>query len=73
MDNEYTIDAMQPSDWAAVQSIYREGLATGLAAFMLTPLIWKDWDAGHLKVGRQVARRSGDILGWSALAPVADT
>ena len=73
MVQQLTIDAMRPSDWSAVRSIYRDGLATGLAAFMLTPPNWKDWNAGHLQVGRQVARQSGDIVGWSALAPVADT
>ncbi len=69
----FSIDDMQRGDWARVRAVYAEGLATGLAAFMTTPPIWPAWDAGHLAVGRLVARRDGAIIGWSALARVADT
>jgi L-amino acid N-acyltransferase YncA len=69
-----TIEPLTPDDWNAVRAIYREGLATGLAAFMTDPPGWEAWDAGHLPVGRLVARTSdGAIAGWSALAPVPDT
>lgn len=83
------IDAMQVRDWAKVRTIFGEGLATGLAAFRLIPPVWKDWNAGHLAFGRLVARRAAcrdpaagrsntpgrddRILGWGALAPVADS
>ena len=72
------LDEMQKKDWVQVRTIYGQGLATGIAAFMTVPPIWKDWDAGHLSLGRTVARegtRGGDgrVLGWAALAPVADT
>ena len=71
---EYHIDTMHQKDWLQVRTIYGEGLATGLAAFMLVPPIWKDWDAEHLTLGRIVARDcAGRVLGWSALAPVPDT
>ena len=70
---EFVIDGMQRGDWPRVRDIYAEGLATGLAAFMLKPPVWKVWDAGHLTVGRCVARNeAGRPLGWSALAPVPD-
>ena len=70
---EYRIDTMHQKDWVQVRSIYGQGLATGLAAFRLSPPIWKDWDAGHLSFGRSVARDTQDsVLGWSALAPVPD-
>lgn len=70
----FAIDAMKQNDWKLVREIYREGLATGLAAFMLNPPLWKTWDAGHLAVGRLIARTDdGAIAGWSALAPVPDT
>lgn len=70
----FTIDDMRKHDWKQVRNIYREGLATGLAAFMLDPPIRKVWDAGHLMVGRFVARTdNAAIVGWSALAPVPDT
>lgn len=70
---EFVIDGMRREDWPSVRDIYAEGLATGLAAFMLKPPGWKVWDAGHLPVGRLVARHEdGRLLGWSALAPVPD-
>jgi len=70
----FAIDDMRKEDWKQVRSIYREGLATGLAAFVLNPPTWKDWDIGHLTVGRLVARAGdGAIVGWAALAPVPDT
>ena len=71
---EFTLDDMHKNDWAQVKSIYAAGLKTGLAAFMLSPPKWKDWDSGHLCLGRIVARdEQGLVLGWSALAPAPDT
>ncbi|MEZ5855752.1 MAG: hypothetical protein R3D67_13780 [Hyphomicrobiaceae bacterium] len=68
-----TIVAMDRADWKAVKAIYAEGLATGLAAFMTTPPLWRDWDRQALAIGRLVARSGNDIVGWAALAGVADT
>ena len=73
MQHAFSIDDMQTLDWARVRAIYAEGLATGMAAFMSTPPIWRAWDASHFPFGRLVARRDGQVLGWSALARVADT
>jgi len=71
---EVHIDPMQRKDWAQVKTIYGQGLATGVAAFMSVPPTWKEWDAGHLAFGRIVARdQAGRVLGWSALAPAPDT
>ena len=70
---EIHIEAMLKKDWVQVRTIYGQGLATGIAAFMTTPSRWKDWNAGHLEICRNVARDdAGMVLGWSALAPVAD-
>ena len=70
----FTIDAMQRDDWRAVRAIYREGLAGGLAAFMTAPPAWPAWHAGHLEIGRFVARDAERrVAGWAALAPVPDT
>ncbi len=68
------IDAMQDCDWPEVRAIYRAGLKTGVAAFMKNPPSWKAWNAGHLAVGRLVARNgSGRTVGWAALTPAPDT
>lgn len=71
---DIVIEAMQRRDWAQVRTIYAEGLATGLAAFMQTAPKWEAWDAGHLAIGRMVAR-DGErrVVGWAALSPVPDT
>ena len=72
------IGAMKRKDWVQVRTIYGQGLATGIAAFMMFSPVWKVWDAGHLPLARTVAREDasegdGRVLGWAALAPVADT
>lgn len=71
-ETAFKIDAMQDGDWSQVRAIYGEGLATGLAAFMLDPPRRQDWDRGHLTVGRLVARSRDSVIGWAALAPVPD-
>ena len=67
-----TVEPMRRSDWVAVRSIYGEGLATGMAAFMKAPPRWQVWNARYLKPGRLVARLKGTIVGWAAMAPVPD-
>lgn len=68
------IENMQRDDWKDVRAIYGEGLATGLAAFMTSPPKWGAWNAGHLDIGRLVARRGdGTATGFAALSPVPDT
>ena len=61
------------ADWPAVQAIYAEGLATGLAAFMTDPPSQLKWDAGHLPFSQLVLRDSDTLLGWSDLTPVDNT
>ncbi len=68
------VEPMQPGDWRQVRRIFAEGLATGLAAFWPKPPIWRDWNAGHLELGRLVVRDAeGTVVGWSALAPAPET
>ncbi|MBT5570625.1 MAG: hypothetical protein HOJ90_05335 [Alphaproteobacteria bacterium] len=69
-----TVETMQREDWKQVRALYGAGLATGLAAFMTAPPKWASWNAGHLDIGRLVARGAdGTILGFAALSPVPDT
>jgi len=68
------IENMQRNDWKDVRAIYGEGLATGLAAFTLTPPKWPEWNRDHLAFGRLVARDdAGGVVGWAALSLVPDT
>lgn len=65
------IDVMRPDDWAAVQTIYAEGIATGDATFETGVPSWEEWDAAHLAEPRLVARRDGEVVGWVAAVPVS--
>jgi L-amino acid N-acyltransferase YncA len=66
------LQAMRPDDWPAVRAIYEAGIATGNATFETTAPDWPAWDATHLPGHRLVARVDGQVVGWSALAPVSD-
>jgi L-amino acid N-acyltransferase YncA len=65
------IAEMSPADWPEVESIYIEGLETGLATFEIESPGWENWDSGHLKVGRLVAKVEDKIVGWAALSAVS--
>lgn len=66
------IEAMCPSDWPAVKSIFEQGIATGLATFDPEPPDWSAWDSSHLPECRLVARDLvGAVLGWAALSPTS--
>ena len=66
------IAAMTPEDAAAVLAIYANGIATGDATFQTEVPGWEEWDAGHLRTPRLVARDTqGAVLGWCALSPVS--
>ncbi|PPF56551.1 N-acetyltransferase [Rathayibacter sp. AY1C2] len=65
------IRPMTPEDWAAVETIYGDGIVTGHATFEAEPPTWEAFDAGKLDVGRLVAVDGDQILGWAALSPVS--
>jgi L-amino acid N-acyltransferase YncA len=63
---------MTDADWASVESIYREGIATGNATFEAEPPTWPAFDSGKLDWGRLVAEdAAGAIIGWVAAASVS--
>ncbi len=66
-----TIDALQPADWAAIQTIYREGMATRNATFETIVPAWETWDQSHLPCCRLAARHGETVVGWAALLPVS--
>jgi L-amino acid N-acyltransferase YncA len=71
MDRPITIEPLGEHHWDAVRSIYLQGIATGNATFQQTAPDWKEWDAGHLRTCRMVARSDQEIVGWAALTPVS--
>ena len=60
---------LQPGDFAAVATIFAEGIATGLATFETEVPSWEEWDAAHLPGHRYVAELDGEIAGWVAVVP----
>lgn len=68
----FIIDEMKKSDWKQVRLIYLEGIKTGVATFEKDIPSWDEWDAGHLKVARLVARSDDAVLGWAALTPYSN-
>jgi len=66
------IRAMTSEDWAAVRSIYEEGIATENATFETETPDWDTWNTGHLKECRLVGLDdTGKVAGWAALTPVS--
>ncbi|XXM73656.1 N-acetyltransferase family protein [Lysinibacillus sphaericus] len=65
------IEEMKSEDWAGVREIYLEGIATGNATFQKDAPSWEEWDKGHAKEGRIVARTADCLQGWAALSPVS--
>jgi len=57
--------------WAAVQEIYRAGIASGNATFETEVPEWEQWDAKHLQFARLVILVDGEVKGWAALSLVS--
>jgi len=58
-------------DWASVEAIHREGIATGNATFDAEPPSWQHFDAGRHPDLRLVAELDGRLVGWAAASPVS--
>lgn len=68
---DFTVEKMKDEDWPIVQSIYREGIATGNATFETDVPEWEKWDKSHLSDCRLVAKSADEIVGWIALSLVS--
>jgi L-amino acid N-acyltransferase YncA len=64
-----SIRLMLPNDWPAIQQIYLEGIATGIATFQTAVPDYEAWDRGHLTQCRFVAEDEGRMHGWAVLSP----
>jgi phosphinothricin acetyltransferase len=65
------IRAMAREDWAAVEAIYAQGIATQLATFETSTPTWDEFDRGRLRDHRFVAVDGERVLGWAALSPMS--
>jgi phosphinothricin acetyltransferase len=66
-----SIRSLDESDWPAVLSIYRQGIATGHATFETDAPGWGKWNASHLAAPRLVAVDDEQVVAWAALSPVS--
>lgn len=66
-----SVEGMRAGDWAAVEAIYQEGIATRNATFETETPSWEQWDARHLQFARLVVRSEHGVCGWAALTPVS--
>jgi L-amino acid N-acyltransferase YncA len=62
---------LRRADWPTVAAIYEEGLRTGNATFETNVPAWEAWTGAHLEDHRLVAELEGEVVGWTALAPVS--
>lgn len=63
---------LEPADWAAVRTIYRQGIDAGNATFETEPPEWEQFDAGKRSDLRLVAvDHDGAVVGWAAASPVS--
>lgn len=65
---DYRIEEMKESDWKQVSEIYLEGINTGIATFQNSIPTYEEWDNGHIKSCRLVAKSNDTILGFSTLS-----
>jgi phosphinothricin acetyltransferase len=65
------IRPLTAADYPAVAAVFEEGIATGMATFETAAPAWSEWDEAHHAGFRFVAEEDGDVVGWSALAPVS--
>lgn len=62
---------LEPADWPAVESIYREGIGAGNATFEVEPPSWEHFDTSKRSDLRLVADDDGAVVGWAAASPVS--
>lgn len=65
------VRGLETEDWPAVRRIYGEGIATGIATFETAVPSKAALDAKWLPEHRWVAEVDGQVVGWTAAAPVS--
>lgn len=64
-----TVRDFTPTDWYAVEKIYKTAIAEGGSTFTRTCPSYEEWDASHLQNAKFVAtNKQGDVLGFSTLS-----
>ncbi|WIX98284.1 metalloregulator ArsR/SmtB family transcription factor [Amycolatopsis mongoliensis] len=68
---DVTVRALRRGDWGAVRRIYAQGIATGIATFETEAPARDELHAKWLPGHRWVAEIDGEVVGWTAAAPVS--
>ncbi|WP_409492218.1 helix-turn-helix domain-containing GNAT family N-acetyltransferase [Amycolatopsis sp. cmx-11-12] len=71
LPEDVTLRALRDDDWAVVRRIYGEGIDTGLATFDTEVPSREDLDAKWLPGHRWAAEIGGEVVGWTAAAPMS--
>ena len=61
------IRPMSVIDWPAIEQIYAQGIATGVATFQTETPEYDSWNRGHLAQCRMVVEDKEQVIGWAAL------
>lgn len=65
------IVTLNKSHYAEVVSIYKEGLATGIATFETQVPAWEEWDKKFHQLCRFVMIENDKVIAWCALSPTS--
>lgn len=64
------IDKMRKEDFNEMMNIYNEGIKTGISTFQTEVPSYNEWDEGHIKTCRLIAKSDEKIVGWVALSKI---
>ena len=59
------------SDFSSVATIYKKGIATGIATFETKVPDWESWNQKYNKCCRFVVEKNNIVVGWCALSKVS--
>ena len=65
------IITINKANFSEVQSIYQQGISTGVATFETVLPDWEYWNNDHLPIGRILAIKDDQFLGWASLSAVS--
>lgn len=68
---EIAVRSLIPSDFLKVASIYKAGIATGMATFETKVPSWDAWDNKYIDTCRIVAEVEGQVVGFAVLSQVS--
>ena len=67
---EFIIDKVKREDFDEIVKIYEQGIKTGISTFQTKSPTYEEWNEGHIKECRLVARSDDRVLGWATLAKI---